>query len=284
MPLVLTPRPADPTHRPRAIEFDGIVPDRVADLRVDAIAGLPIRADGQACAVGDLFHIEGDGGDGRLECRGDFSRVHGVGAGMTRGHVEVGGDVGRHAGSGMTGGTLRIHGGAGDWLAAGMAGGEVIVDGDAGDNAAAAVPGAALGMRGGLVVVRGSAGCLVGSRLRRGIVAIGGACGRGAGLEMRAGTVIVGGRVGRHAGLGMRRGSLVLLSPDDPASPGPRDLPPDWLPPGFTLGRTWSPGFLPLLFRRLQRTGWPPLPAVAGWTQWHGDAASGGRGEILRPV
>lgn len=284
MPLVLSHRPTTTTRPPRAITLDGIVPDRIAGLSADAVARLPILADGRACDLGDVFLVTGGGGDGTLECRGDFSRVHGVAAGMLHGRVEVHGPVGRHAGSGMAGGTLRVHGDAGDWLGVGMAGGEVLVDGDAGDNVAAAVPGAVHGMRGGLVVVRGSAGCLVGSRLRRGVVAIGRECGSGAGLEMWAGTVVVGGRVGRHAGLGMRRGSLVVLAPDEPNPPGQPDRTPAWLPPGFIRGRTWSPAFLPLLFRRLERAGWPHLPAADGWAHWHGDMSSGGRGEILRPA
>jgi formylmethanofuran dehydrogenase subunit C len=291
MSLVLAHRPIASTALPLAIDVNGIVPERLVGLATDAVARLPIRADGHDCRLGDLFAIAGDAGDGRLECRGDFSRVHQVAAGMTQGRVDVTGPVGRHAGSGMTGGTLRIAGHAGDWLAAGMAGGEVHVDGDAGDNAAAALPGEAAGMRGGLVVIHGSAGCLAGNRLRRGVVAIGGDCGAGAGLEMRAGTVVVGGRVGRHAGLGMRRGSLVFLAPGTPPEPDTKAAGTAWLPPGFTAGRTWSPAFLPLLLRRLERSGWAPAAAVfaggwpgAGWKQWHGDVLAGGRGEIFYPA
>jgi formylmethanofuran dehydrogenase subunit C len=288
MPLVLAHRPSTSTASPLAIDLDGIVPERLAGLAPDVVARLPIRADGHGCRLGDLFDIEGDAGDGTLECRGDFSRVHQVAAGMTQGRVDVTGAVGRHAGSGMTGGTLRIAGQAGDWLAAGMVGGEVHVDGDAGDNTAAALPGEAWGMRGGLVVIHGSAGCLAGNRLRRGVVAIGGDCGAGAGLEMRAGTVVVGGRVGRHAGLGMRRGSLVFLAPG-PAEREGTAAGTAWLPPGFTVGRTWSPAFLPLLLRRLARAGWRPAAVAgggpgAGWKQWHGDVLAGGRGEIFHPA
>jgi formylmethanofuran dehydrogenase subunit C len=291
MPLILAHRPTASTVSPLAIDLDGIVPERLVGLATDVVARLPIRADGHDCRLGDLFDIEGDAGDGGLECRGDFSRVHQVGAGMAQGRVDITGAVGRHAGSGMTGGTLRIAGHAGDWLAAGMVGGEVIVDGDAGDNAAAALPGEAFGMRGGLVVIHGSAGCLAGNRLRRGVVAIGGECGAGAGLEMRAGTVVVGGRVGRHVGLGMRRGSLVFLAPEGPADPDAKGAGAAWLPPGFTAGRTWSPAFLPLLLRRLERAGWAPAAAVVaggwprpGWKQWHGDVRAGGRGEIFHPA
>jgi formylmethanofuran dehydrogenase subunit C len=286
MPLVLAHRPTASTAPPLTIDLEGIVPERLAGLSAAAIARLPIQADGRDCRLGDLFTISGDAADGRLECRGDFSRVHRVGAGLGRGCVEVTGDVGRHAGSGMTGGTLRISGAAGDWLAAGMTGGEVLVAGNAGDNAAAALPGDALGMRGGLVVIRGSAGCLAGSRMRRGVVAIGGDCAAGVGLEMRAGTVVVGGRPGRHAGLGMRRGSLVFLTPEDPASCDMEAAGPIWLSPGFTAGRTWSPAFLPLLLRRLAQAGWPGAAGgtrgPSGWTQWHGDRLSGGRGEIFQ--
>jgi len=296
MPLVLARRTSASMTPSLAIDLDGIVPDRLVGLATDAVARLPIRVDGRTCPLGDLFHVEGDAADGRLECRGDFSRVHRVAAGMAHGRVDVTGNVGRHSGAGMRGGTLRIGGDADDWLAAAMAGGEVFVEGDAGDNAAAALPGEAFGMRGGLVVIRGSTGCLAGSRLRRGIVAIEGDCGAGVGLEMRAGTVLVGGRVGRHAGLGMRRGSLVFLAPEGDAEGDAEGQPRSRLPAGFSAGRIWTPAFLPLVLRRLDRAGWMPTAAVSpgggspagawnwSWKQWHGDLLAGGRGEVFHPA
>jgi len=272
MPLVLTPRTAG--RDPLAIELVGIVPDRVASLDLADVARLPIRADARPIPLGELFSLAGDPGDGRIECRGDFARVHGIGAGMQWGAIEVTGDAGRHAGEGMAGGTLRVAGAAGDWLAAEMTGGEVAVAGDAGDNVAGALPGSDLGMRGGLVTVGGRVGRLAGARMRRGILAVGGDCGAAAAFELRAGTVLVGGRVGDHPALGMRRGSLVACG----------SVPP--IPPGFLPGAVWFPGFLGILFARLSRAGFACRPglAAAPWRQWHGDPLTGCRGEILAPA
>lgn len=269
MPLLLAPR-ADAA--PLAVELHGVVPERISGLAAAEVARLPVLADGRERPLGDCLTVSGSAADGAIECRGDFSRVHFVGAGMTAGRIRVRGPVGRHAGARMAGGTLVVDGDAGDWLAAQMAGGEVLVEGDAGDNAAAARPGDAVGMSGGIVVIAGDAGDLAGARMRRGLLAIGGDSGTAAGFEMRAGTVVVGGRAGPQAGLGMRRGTIIALG----AAPEP--------PATFTRGALWAPPFLSLLFRRLARAGFTPTAgslAREPWRQWHGDHLAGGRGELL---
>ncbi|MEI6238870.1 MAG: formylmethanofuran dehydrogenase subunit C [Planctomycetia bacterium] len=272
MPLVLEPLA---TCGALSIDLAGVVPDRVAQLSADALGRLVVHADERPADLGTLFRIAGDAADGRIECRGDFSRVHRLAAGMTRGEIVVTGNVGRHAGEGMAGGTLTIHGDAGDWLACEMTGGTVHVAGAAGDNAAAALPGSRHGMRGGLVTIAGNAGCLAGARMRRGILAIGGDCGPAAAFELRAGTVLVAGVVGPEAGHGMQRGSLVAA--------GPRFQP----PVTFRHGAVWVPAFLPLLAGRLDEAGFRPggtsIRAMLGgpWEQWHGDLVTGGRGEIF---
>ena len=274
MPLVLSPSTTADSG-PLSIEVEGVVPDRLVDLDAAAVARFPVLADGRPCPLGDLFTIHGDAADGRIECVGDFSRVHRLGAGMQRGEITVHGHVGRHAAAALVGGRLMVTGDAGDWLAAGMTGGEVLVEGNAGDNAAAALPGDDVGVRGGLIAINGDAGCLAGGRMRRGLVGIGGSCGEGVAFEMRAGTVLVAGRVGRRPGMGMRRGSLIALSsvPD--------------VPPTFSVGAAWSPTILPLLAGRLARAGFRatagrPADAFGGVRQqWHGDLLTGGRGEIF---
>jgi formylmethanofuran dehydrogenase subunit C len=274
MPLRLTPSTST-SDGPLSIDVEGIVPDRLADLDAAGIARFPVLADGRPCPLGDLFTIHGDAADGRIECVGDFSRVHRLGAGMQRGEIMADGRVGRHAGEAMSGGRLMIIGDAGDWLAAGMTGGEVLVEGNAGDNAAAALPGDDLGVRGGLIAINGDTGCLAGARMRRGLLGIGGACGEAAAFEMRAGTVLVAGRVGPRPGLGMRRGSLIALT----AVPE--------MPPTFSRGAAWSPTILPLLAGRLARAGFRatagrPADSFGGvWQHWHGDLLTGGRGEIF---
>lgn len=278
MALLLRLRPASTASAaPLSIDLSGIVPERLCGLAAAEVARLPIRIDGHAAPLEDAFAMSGDCADGVIECRGDFSRVHQVGAGMSQGRIAVVGDVGRHAAAGMTGGVFAVAGNAGDWLAAGMTGGAVTVSGDVGDNAAGAVPGDQHGMQGGRVLVGGRAGALAGSRMRRGLLVVGGGCGAGAAFEMRAGTVVTT-MVGRDAAVGMRRGSLVLLAP---VLPGP--------PPaaGFSRGCRWTPAFLPLLARSLPREStWETVAARLSsgpWQQWHGDPIADNRGEILCP-
>jgi formylmethanofuran dehydrogenase subunit C len=276
MPLVLEPLPAAGAL---AIDLGGVVPDRIAALSVAQVRRLEVRADERPCELGSLFDVAGAPADGLIECRGDFSRMHSLGAGMAWGEIVVGGAAGRHAGEAMTGGRLTIGGDAGDWLACEMTGGSVHVAGSAGDNAAAALPGSRHGMRGGLVTIAGGAGSLAGARMRRGLLAIGGDCGPAAAFEMLAGTIIVGGTVGPHAAGGMRRGSLVAAGRRfDPAAT-------------FRRGAVWAPTFLQLLAGRLDAAGLRPggvsaRQALAGpWEHWHGDLLTGGRGEIfLRPA
>ncbi|MFM7033823.1 MAG: formylmethanofuran dehydrogenase subunit C [Planctomycetia bacterium] len=280
MPLVLD-RVADRFTRvpgiPLSIDLRGITPDRGAARPVADIARIPVEADGDRCRLGDVCDVHGSTDDGRIECRGDFSRVHWIGAGMQWGEMFVEGDAGRHAGEAMTGGRLSIGGDAGDWAGAELGGGTVHVGGDAGDNLAGGLPGSEHGMRGGMVIVEGRAGALVGARMRRGIVAVGGGCGPAAAFELRAGTVFVIGRIAPHAGLGMRRGSLVAASsaPD--------------IPPLFSRGALWLPPFLPFLAAGLRRAGFASIGRIDDafgrpWQQWHGDPLAGGRGEILHAV
>lgn len=257
------------------IEFEGLDPHRLKDRTAADLSRMPVQVEGRPAELGEVIAVRGDCGDGRIECHGDFSRVHGIAAGMHGGEVLVRGSVGRHAGNGMTGGRLVVEGGAGDWLAAGIRGGSVQVRGNAGDNVAAPPPGDNHGMRGGLVSIDGNAGCLAGTRMRRGILAIGGDCGPGAGFEMRAGTVIVAGVVGPLAAFGMRRGSLIACGP------------PPAVPATFLRGVDWSPPFFELLAGRLEKEGFRPRSGTAArlrgglWRQWHGDLLCGARGEIF---
>ena len=272
MPLVLTPATDPATGGPLSIDLTGITPDRLGGLALAAVRRLPVRADERVAELGELFAATG-AADDVLECRGDFSRVHFVAAGMAAGTIRVSGSVGRHAAETMTGGRLEVTGDAGDWLAAELGGGDVVIGGSAGDNVGGALPGSDHGMRGGLVMVAGDVGHLAGQRLRRGVVAVGGSCGGAAAFEMRAGTVLVAGRIGPHPGLGMRRGSLVALA----------DRPP--IPATFRQGRAWLPPFIGLQLAGLRRAGFQPATALpTRFRQWHGDPLTGGRGEILHPA
>jgi formylmethanofuran dehydrogenase subunit C len=274
MPLILRSI-TTPANGPLSIEAEAIAADRLAAIATADVSRLMLMADGRPCPLGELFAVAGNASDGRIECEGDWSRVHGLASGMQEGEILVRGDIGRHAAARLVGGRLTVEGCAGDWLATRMAGGIVLVEGDAGDNVAAALPGDDHGMTGGLVVVNGSVGCLAAARMRRGILGIGGACGEAAAFELRAGTVVVGGAMGPRSGMGMRRGSLVALCAVPP------------VPPTFARGAAWSPNVLPLVVGRLSRAGFRPASgpevAVCGgvWQQWHGDLLTGGRGEIF---
>jgi formylmethanofuran dehydrogenase subunit C len=275
MALVIEPRDGG-AGGPLSIDLTGIVPGLRAGHAAPAIAALPIGAGTGTVALGSLFALRGDATDGVVICRGDFSGVHGIAAGMDRGTVEVVGDVGRHAGAGMTGGRLLVTGNAGDWLAAGMAGGEVVVGGDVGDHAAAALPGADRGPTGGRVLVAGDAGAFAAGRMRRGIVMVAGSCGPGAAFELRAGTLVTN-RVGAGSAVGMQRGSVVIL--DHAAAPPGASV-------GFFAGRAWDPPFLRLLAGSLpDAVPWVGVAAAlrcGRWRQWHGDPLHGGRGEVLQ--
>ncbi len=279
MPLELSLR--DNSTACRSISVAGLLPERLGKASSRDIKQLPISCDGRPARLADCFTVAGSAADGSLRCHGDFSRVHWLGAGLSRGEILVSGDVGRHTGEGMTGGSLIVSGNAGDWLACGMSGGSVQIGGNAGDNAAAALPGERQGMTGGSVTIGGSVGRLVGSRMRRGVLAVGGDCGEAAGFEMLAGTVVVAGRPGRLAGLGMRRGSVILLGAAESEELAA------WLPPNFRRGAVWSPAFLPLLAQQLAAAGLTAATARdwrGPWQQWHGDTICGGRGEILVPA
>ena len=272
MPLFLEPVSNIATGGPLSINLAGILPERVGPLPINAVHRLEISADERPCMLGEIFHASGRAADGVIECRGDFSRVHFLAAGMAQGHVVVRGTIGRHAAEGMTGGRLDVQGDAGDWLAAELAGGRVRIAGRAGDNVCGSRPGSEHGMQGGLVVVSGDVGCLAGGRMRRGLLAVGGACGEAVGFELRSGTLVVGGTVGRQPGLGMRRGSIVCLA-DRPT-----------IPACFRRVTAWTPPFLPVLFRRLARARFQPATRMpVRWRQWHGDLLEGCRGEILHP-
>ena len=282
MPLELSIRDWTPGPPPfGSLDFSGVLPDRLGAATAAEISRFPVACDGRPAHLGDFVTIAGTAADGVLHCRGDFSRVHFLGAGLSSGEIQVSGSVGRHAGEQMTGGRLCVGGSAGDWLACGLAGGEVSVRGAAGDNAAACLPGARRGMTGGSVFVGSGVGHLAGSRMRRGLLVVGGDCGEAAGFELLAGTVVIAGRTGRFPGLGMRRGSVILLAAAEAGASPPL------LPPNFQRGTVWSPAFLPLLGRHLAGMGVAAAAACdwAGpWHQWHGDALCGGRGEILMPA
>jgi formylmethanofuran dehydrogenase subunit C len=229
-----------------------LIPERLRGRSASAVAALPLRCGGEIVAVGDLFEVSGAGTEEEvLVLAGDLRRFDQIGAGMSRGEIEVRGDTGAWAGAEMSGGVLRILG-------------------DAGARLGAAYPGARVGMTGGELVVSGDAGEETGAGMRRGLIALGGQTRAGAGLRMLAGTVIALGGIGAEAGLGNKRGSLVSGRAIEPL-------------PGYALATRFRPPGLGLQLRRVRELGLPIDDALVHgtWARWSGDRTELGRGEIL---
>ncbi len=219
----------------------------------------------------DVFRIsETKDQCGRVECRGDWSRVDNVAAGLTTGVVEVHSSVGIGACRGMRGGSCHVFGNAGDCLGESMSGGNILVDGNAGARAGGPAAGATSGLNRGSIVVRGNCGRYAGMRMRRGTLAVGGDCGELAGYEMRGGNLIIGGRAGELAGQGMRRGTIVLLTP------------PQAMDDGMRSTGTFANSFHRMLGRTME---WSCLNSTRRWPDqfeiWAGDWLYGSKGEIV---
>lgn len=253
------------------VDLSPLLPERLSGLDTGAIARIELASGNRGVPVGDLFAVAaGDPAELRLE--GGCDRLDYIGRDMTAGRIVVEGDAGAYLGLAMTGGALRVRGTVGAWAGAEMRGGEIEIDGAAGDFLGGALPGSMRGMGGGLVVLRGPAGDRAGDRMRRGVIVVEGALGAYAGSRMIAGTLAAcGPTVGPYPGFAMTRGSLLLCAA------------PQRLLPTFADCGGHDLGFLRLLGRalagRCRGLAWledgPRVRRLAG------DAAAGGKGEIL---
>ena len=270
MPLTLTWN--GPIGRP--VDGDGLRPETLAGRPVE-VARLRVPAGNGSVELGELFRVEGDGGDGHLIFEGDLRPIRGLAGGMASGRVEVRGDVGPRLGSGMFGGSIEVEGSAGAWAGAEMRGGSIRIRGNAGDFVGSALPGSRLGMREGIILVDGGAGDDVGLAMRRGLIAVGGPLGEGAGRGMIAGSVFGFGAVGRGLGAGMKRGTIALFGVDDPDGPE--------LLPTFEPSGTFRPHVLSIYLRRLLALGFPVPEAAftAPIRRYNGDRIERGQGEVL---
>ena len=258
----------------RAVEGDNLRPESLATPS-DLAARVKVLAGNEAVELGELFEIDGDGGDGMLIFEGDLRAVRGLGSEMASGRLLLRGDAGARLGSGMTGGSIEVEGSAEDWAGAEMRGGLIRVRGDAGDLLGAALPGSRLGMRGGVILVEGRAGDDVGLAMRRGLIAVRGALGEGAGRGLVAGSIFGFGPIGRRAGSGMKRGTLAFLGKDGVAAFEPS--------PTFEASGSFRPPILDIFLKELAAMGFDvPGAAFAGSIRrYNGDRLEGGRGEIL---
>ncbi|MBN1852110.1 MAG: formylmethanofuran dehydrogenase subunit C [Pirellulales bacterium] len=272
MPLTLTYRAE--TKVP--VEIEGITPDTVRELSLDAIRRLDIYHGNQTIPLGAMFDIEGDPSDLEFEMHGNLSGVHWIGAHMREGRIQIHGPAGRHLGSEMLGGAIIVHGDAGDWVGGEMHGGLIRVHGSAGHQAGSAYRGSLIGMTGGTILIDGNAGNEIGHTMRRGLIAIGGTCDDLIGFNMLAGTVFVFGNCGIRSGAGMRRGTLALLGPEHPV-----------LMPSFRHACRYRPVILGVLLRQLRAWKFPFDEDLLSSEIdiFNGDFIDGGRGEIfIRPM
>lgn len=255
------------------VDLAGVTPEGLAPLSLDAVRRTRVLHGNRRAELGELLAIDGDGRDLRWELSGDFSAVHGLGAGMTAGEIVVDGPVGRHAGAQMGGGRLEVRGAADDWLGAEMRGGAIRVRGDAGDWVGAAYAGSPRGMTGGVILVDGRAGDDVGERMRRGTIAIAGRVGDRLGARMLAGTILAFGACGALCGVSMRRGTIGVFGASAPA-----------LLPTFRYACRAPLPMLRLLATELrrERLAIDRLPRLLQPVELHhGDLLELGRGEIL---
>lgn len=266
-PLSLTLR-RNPFTR---IDMSPLNPDRLQNLRREAIARLRLNCGRRRPMVGELFDIAG-GDTNNIEIRRGTAQLFRVGYQMQAGTLRVRGHAGDNVGERMRGGEIVAYGNAGDHVGAAMTGGKILVRGDTGARVGAALHGQLTGMRDGLIQVHGDAGDRLGERMRGGTIVVLGDIGAYAACRMAAGTIIVMGRTGQHPGLGMKRGTIVL---------GRR---PRTQPIGFRSAGLLKMEFLRLLFKQLGttrkdlapfRTYGPEAIRMAG------DLTAGGKGEIL---
>jgi formylmethanofuran dehydrogenase subunit C len=253
------------------VEIEGVIPDRVRDKSLAEIEKLEIQHGNERLPLAEIFTAAGDPSDERIDFEGAMAGVHCIGHGMGVGAIHVHGDAGRHVGGQMTGGRIEIDGNAGDWLGGEMHGGLIRVSGNAGDLIGAAYRGSKKGMTDGTILIRGDAGSEIGTSMRRGTLVVGGSCGDSPGFNMIAGSIVILGSCGIRPGAGMRRGTIALLG-------APRTK----LLPTFRPTGRFRPVFLRLMFRELDRLGFPVDHGLLAneLDLSHGDLVALGKGEV----
>lgn len=268
MPLQLTLK----SNSTLPIEVEGVLPERCAGLPLAEVERLPIFHGREKLPLAEFFEVAGTTDDLELVFRGDGRGVHFIGAGMTKGRIQVEGNAGRHLGAQIRDGVIVVQGNCSDWAGAEMRGGRIEIRGNCGHQPGAAYRGSPRGMRGGELLIFGDAGNEVGARMRRGLIAVGGRAGDAAGYAMLAGTILIFGEVGKRPGGNMRRGTIGLFAPQRME-----------LLPTFRRSAQLTPVAMTLLLRRLQELGFPVAPEHfrAKFDLYNGDFLEGGRGEIL---
>ncbi|HSY85976.1 MAG TPA: formylmethanofuran dehydrogenase subunit C [Verrucomicrobiae bacterium] len=261
------------TRPPRQrLDLSPLVPEHLAGMTPAAIAAIPLACGNRRLRVDEVFEVAPAESEALL-IRNRGARLDFLGSGMTGGELVLEGDAGAYAGLAMSGGRLTIRGPAGPFAGAAMQGGILEIGGNAGDWLGGGLPGERRGMTGGLILLRGDAGRRAADRQRRGVILIEGNAGDFLGARMVAGTTIVlGAAVGRYPGFAMKRGTLLLRH-------GAGQMLPTFADAGLQ-----ELGFLRLLAKYLAPHSAKfaaAAPHFAALRRFVGDAASGGKGEIL---
>jgi len=258
----------DPSTIP--IEAGSISPDLFSERSQSEIKALPIFYGRRRVSLGDLFDVDGERSD-TIVVQGDLRHVKRLGQGMSRGRIEIRGEVGPHLGAYMRGGEIAVRGNTGDWAGAHMAGGRIWIHGNAGHHLGAAYPGENRGVNRGVIIVDGNTGSETGAVMRRGLIVVMGDTGDFAGARMVAGSIFVFGHLGKRAGAGMKRGSIVALGTCEP------------LLPTYRFELTFQPVFLNIFFNHLKKWGLPVDPKMSNgfFRRYTGDINLLGKGEIL---
>jgi formylmethanofuran dehydrogenase subunit C len=241
----------------------------VVTLKHDAICALPVYLGKKQCRMDDFFTIEGEASDD-LEIRGEVKKVRWIGRAMSRGSINIVGNVGMHLGAYMKGGKIDVSGSASDWVGGEMSGGIIRIAGAAGGQLGAAYRGSRGGMTNGTIIVGGSAGLEIGMRMKRGLIVIGGLVRDFTGLEMKGGTIVLLSGAELRTGAWMSRGTIISLKP----------IP---LLPSFLYASTYTPSFMGVYAKHLATLGISvPYDTRAGaYQRYTGDTSVIGRGEIL---
>ena len=261
------------TRPPRQrLDLSPLLPERLADLSIEVVGAIELACGNRRLRTDEVFTLASGSGPG-LVIRNQGARLDNIGQGMTMGEITIEGDAGAYAGLAMSGGRLTISGHAGPFAGAAMTGGIIEVTGNAGDWLGGGLPGERRGMAGGLILIRGDAGQRAADRQRRGIILIEGNAGDFLGARMVAGTTIVlGTETGRYPGFAMKRGTLLL------------NRRPQQMLPTFADAGRHELGFMSLLTSYLAPHSARlavAAPSLTELRRFTGDAAAGGKGEIL---
>jgi len=255
------------------IEVNGITPDRLSGKSNAEIAQLTIQHGRNEIKLGEVFKVTGLMDESMaLVFDGHLLGVHGIGAGQSRGTIQIETDAGRHVGCQMSGGNLCAKGNVSDYLGVEMTGGSISVTGHAGDCVGGHLPGSKFGMNRGSILIGGNVGKGLGQAMRRGTIAVGGTAGELAGWNMLAGTIIVFGTCDANVGAGMKRGTIVLAG--GVASQ---------LLPTFAKGGSYPVPVLKMLARWLEQKNFPgDVDRLRSTFEvFDGDMLNGGRGELF---